>query len=300
MPSYNMKRRGPLERRTAFDFINYAILTGITFACVIPVLHVVWASFSDPARLAQNPGMVWFPQGFTLKGYEMVLTNRGIALGYANTIFYVVATTSLNILMTALGAFVCSRRQAMLARPITFMITFTMFFGGGLIPFYLTVKRLGLTDTRWAMILPSAVSAWNIIIMRTSMAGLPDSLEESAKIDGANDCVILFRIIMPLIKAVTAVMVLFYAVGHWNSWFNAMIFLRRRSLYPLQLILREILITNDTSQIVQIANANNDSNLYKILVKYCATVVATAPILCVYPFLQRYFVKGVMIGSLKG
>ncbi len=295
-----MKRRSLLERRTIFDYVNYLLLLLITFLCIVPVLHTLMASFSAPAELAQHEGLIWRPLGFTLEGYKLVLKNKAIAYGYMNTLFYVVAATSLNILMTSLGAYVCSRRHALLSRPITFLITFTMFFGGGLIPFYLTVNSLGLTDTRWSQILPVAISAWNLIIMRTSMSEIPQSLEESAQIDGANEFIILFRIVMPLIKPVLAVMVLFYAVGHWNSWFNAMVFLRNRDLYPLQLILREILLQNDTTQIMQLADMNNEGDVFKILVKYCTTVVATAPILCIYPFLQKYFVKGVMIGSIKG
>lgn len=295
-----MKRRSYLERRTPFDYINYLLLAFITFLCVVPVLHTLAASFSSPSLLAQHEGLIWRPLGFTLEGYKLVLKNRAIASGYLNTIFYVVTATALNIVMTSLGAYVCSRKKALFSKPITFMITFTMFFSGGLIPFYLTVNNLGLTDTRLSQVIPVAISAWNLIIMRTSMTDLPDSLEESAQIDGANDIIILFRIVLPLIKPVLAVMVLFYAVGHWNSWFNAMVFLRDRDKYPLQLILREILLQNDTTQIMQLADTNNEGDVFKILVKYCTTVVATAPILCIYPFLQKYFVKGVMIGSIKG
>lgn len=295
-----MKRRFYLERRTPFDYINYVVLALITFACIVPVLHTLMASFSSPAELAQHEGLIWRPLGFTLEGYKLVVKNRAIASGYLNTIFYVVVATTLNILLTSIGAYVCSRKKALFSKPITFMITFTMFFSGGLIPFYLTVNNLGLTGTRWSQIFPVAISAWNLIIMRTSIADLPDSVEESAEIDGANDIVILFRIVMPLIKPVLAVMVLFYAVGHWNSWFNAMVFLRDRDMYPLQLILREILLQNDTTQIMQLADTNNEGDIYKMLVKYCTTVVATVPILCIYPFLQKYFVKGVMIGSIKG
>ncbi|MFV0399197.1 MAG: carbohydrate ABC transporter permease [Oscillospiraceae bacterium] len=296
-----IKKRPLSERRTFFDYLNYLLLLIIAFACFVPVLHVVMASFSEPAKLATHAGLIWRPLGeLTFKGYQMVFNDRGILNGYLNTIFYVVTGTALSIFLTTLGAYVCSRRNALFARHITLMITFTMFFSGGLIPFYLVVNKLGLTNTRLAMILPWAISVWNLIIMRTSMQELPASVVESAQIDGANDFVILFRIIVPLIKPVLAVMVLYYAVGQWNSWFGAMVFLRERSLYPLQLILREILIQNDTSQIMTQANMGGETNLYKNLIKYCTTVVATVPILCIYPFLQKYFVKGVMIGSIKG
>ncbi|MEA4889938.1 MAG: carbohydrate ABC transporter permease [Clostridiaceae bacterium] len=285
---------------TVFDLINIVLLFIISLMCLVPVIHTLFASFSSPNLLAQNEGLIWHPLGFTLEGYRLVLKNPIIGVGYENTLFYVIVATTVNIIFTSLGAFVCSRRNNLLSRPFTFIITFTMFFSGGLIPFYLTVNNLGLIDNRLALILPSAISAWNLIIMRTSFLDLPVSVEESAKIDGANDFIILVRIIMPLVKPVVAVMVLFYAVGHWNSWFNAMIFLRTRDKYPLQLILREILLQNDTTQIMQIADTNNESDLYKSLVKYSTTIVATVPILCIYPFIQKYFVKGIMIGSIKG
>ena len=171
---------------------------------------------------------------------------------------------------------------------------------GGLIPFYLTVRNLGLYNTRLALILPVAVNTWNLIVMRTSMSQVPDSLEEAAKIDGANDFVILFRVILPVIKSTVAVMVLFYAVQHWNSWFNAMIFLQDRSKYPLQLFLREILLSGSMTDIATGSTGEDVNNVLTMnMLKYCTIVVSTLPILCIYPFLQKYFVKGVMIGSVK-
>ena len=177
-----------------------------------------------------------------------------------------------------------------------------MFFSGGLIPFYLTVRGLGLNNTRWAIIIPSAISTWNMIVMRTSFMELPASPEESARIDGANDFTILFRIIIPLSKAIMAVMVLFYSVGMWNSWFNASIFLNDRKAYPIQLILREILILNDKGDMLQVLHgiSAQSEDMYRQLVQYTTIVVATVPILFAYPFLQKYFVKGIIVGSLKG
>ena len=180
------------------------------------------------------------------------------------------------------------------------IIIFTMFFNGGLVPTYLTVKNLGLIDNRLALILPVAISTWNLIILRTSIEALPQSLIESARIDGANDVVILFRIVLPLVKATIAVLVLYYAVGHWNSWVNAMLYIKDRSKYPLQLILREILIENTSNAATQSVGNLSELDQYKQLVKYCTTMIATAPILFIYPFLQKYFVKGVMIGAVKG
>lgn len=285
-----------------FDYFNVLLLILITLACVIPVIHIVASSFSQPDKLAQHSGILLKPLGFYTRGYEMVFKDKAILTGYVNTIFYVVAATALNIFMTVIGAYVVSRKNCLFAKPIMFMMTFTMFFSGGLIPYYLTVNSLGLINSRWAMILPVAVSVFNVIIMRTAMLDLPVGLEESAKIDGANDFIILFKIIVPLITPVMAVMVLFYAVGHWNSWFNAMIFLRERKLYPLQLILREILLSGDTGDMTSAGTikAMDTMDQYQALLKYCTIVVATAPILCIYPFVQKYFVKGIMVGSIKG
>lgn len=192
-----------------------------------------------------------------------------------------------------------SRKSLRFKKPIMLFIVFTMYFNGGLIPYYFTVKDLGLINSIWALIIPSSVSTFNLIIMRTSFEAIPDSLEESAKLDGANDFTILFRIIIPLAKPVIAVMVLYYGVSHWNAWFNAMLFLRDRALYPLQLILREILIKSDTASMTGGANAADVAQMSETL-KYATIMVATVPILCLYPFLQKYFVKGVMVGAIKG
>lgn len=285
-----------------FGAINVIILILVAISCIYPLLYVVFASLSNPNRLSQHVGILFKPLGFTLKGYKLVFSNPNILMGYLNTIFYVVVGTALNILMTSLGAYVLSRKDLYWGKFIMFLITFTMFFGGGLIPFYLVVQKLGLLDKRLSLIIPSAISTWNLIVMRTSFMSIPDSIEESAKIDGANDFTILFRIILPLSKATLAVMTLFYAVGHWNEWFNAMIFIRDRNFFPLQLILREILISNDTTsmQIITDASQLGEMDAYKSLVQYCTIIVATLPILFAYPFLQKHFVKGVMIGSVKG
>lgn len=283
-----------------FLVFNAIVLVSLSLACILPLLHVLWASLSDPLLLLRSTGLLLYPKGFTLRGYEMVIRNPNITGGFRNTLFYVTAGTALNLLLTSMGAYVCSRKGFAFRNFVIFMITFTMFFNGGLVPFYLLVKGMGMADTPWALILPPAISAYNLIIMRTSFAQIPDSLEESARIDGANDFTILFRIILPVSKAVVAVMILLYAVGHWNSWFNAMIFLRNRKLYPLQLILREILIQNDTNRIMAVANAGNQLDIYKPLIRYSTIIVSVVPILCLYPFIQKYFVTGIMIGSLKG
>jgi len=201
--------------------------------------------------------------------------------------------------MTSLGAYALSRQNFLWKNPIMFGIVFTMFFSGGLIPTFLLVNKIGLLDSRWALIIPAAMSTYNLIIMRTSFQGIPASLEESAKLDGANDFTVLFRIVMPLSMPVIAVMILFYGVAHWNSWFSALIYIRSRDLFPLQLILREILITNNTDSMMTGVGGGDRMPIGETI-KYATIIVSTIPVLCLYPFLQKYFVKGVMIGAIKG
>lgn len=284
-----------------FEAGNAIVMSIMIAICLYPLLYVLFASFSDPHKLMAHSGPLLSSLGFTLKGYEMVLRNPSIATGYVNTIFYVVAGTAVNLFMTSLGAYVLSRKNAYWVNKMMLFIVFTMFFSGGTIPYYLLIKNLGGINSYWALILPGAISTWNLIVMRTSFLSIPDSLEESAKMDGANDLVVLFRIIIPLSTSMLAVMALFYGVAHWNSWFGAMLFLRKREMYPLQLILREVLIQNSSQDmIVQASIDQTDASVYSLLIQYCTIIVATAPILMVYPFLQKYFVKGVMIGAVKG
>jgi putative aldouronate transport system permease protein len=221
-----------------------------------------------------------------------------IRQGYLNTIYYVFVGTSLNVAMTSLSAYVLSRKGFYLKNVLMFYAVFTMFFSGGLIPYYLVVRSLGLADSRFSLIFPTALNTFNLIVMRTSFLAVPDSLEESATIDGAGHLTVLFSIILPLSLPVVAVMVLFYGVWHWNSWFQAMIFLRTRELYPLQLILREILIYSSTDTMIT-SVAAGDKEPVSETVKYATIIVATAPILIAYPFLQRYFIKGMLIGAIK-
>lgn len=282
-----------------FEKFNIFFLGLLTIVFAYPLLYVLFASFSDPVRLVQHRGLLYAPLGFSLKGYQLVLDNPNIGVGYLNTLFYIVVGTGLNIVLTSMGAYALSRKTFYLKKPMMIMIVLTMYFQGGLIPTFLTVKNLGLIDSRLALILPTAILTWNLIVLRTAFAAVPDSLEESAKIDGANDLVILFRIIIPVSKATIAVIILFYTVFHWNSWFDAMIYLRDRKLYPIQLFLREILISNDTSSVNTVSDEIEDV-FNSSLLKYSTIIVATVPILFIYPFLQKYFTKGVMIGSIKG
>lgn len=286
-----------LGERT-FDIVNVTFLVGLSLVTLYPLVYVLFASLSDPTYVAQTRGLLLAPKDFTLAAYKMVFDNPMITTAYLNTLFYVILGTAVNIFLTSLGAYALSRKNVMWKNFIMFMIVFTMFFEGGLIPLYLLVNELGLLNTRWALIFPTAVSAFNLIIMRTAFQGIPDSLEESARIDGANDFTILFRIILPLSMPVVAVMILFYGVYHWNSWFPAMIYLQDRTLFPLQLILREILIANDTdSMMTGVGSA--DAMPIGETIKYATIIVATVPILMLYPFMQKYFVKGVMIGGIK-
>lgn len=282
-----------------FDSVNITVLLLLSIVTLYPFLYVLIASLSDPSWVVQQRGILSFPHGFNLDAYTAVFKNPSILTGYANTLIIVVAGTALNIAMTALGAYALSRQHFVWRNPIMFAIVFTMFFNGGLIPTFLLVNDLGLLDSRWALILPVAMSAYNLIIMRTAFLGIPASLEESAKLDGANDFTVLFRIVLPLSMPVVAVMILFYGVAHWNSWFNAMIYIRTRDLYPLQLILREILITNNTDSMMT-GVGGGDKMPVGETIKYATVIVSTIPVLCLYPFLQKYFVKGVMIGAVKG
>ncbi|WP_240416007.1 carbohydrate ABC transporter permease [Paenibacillus periandrae] len=282
-----------------FDSVNLIILAALAVITAYPFVYVIFASLSSADELTAHSGLLLKPLNLSLAAYKAVLKNPIIYSGYMNTLFIVVVGTAYNIIMTSMGAFVLSRKDFFWRKPITIMIVFTMFFGGGLIPNFLLVKNLGLMDSLWALIIPGAIGTWNLIIMRTAFQGIPDSLVESAHIDGAHDFIILFKIILPLALPTIAVMVLYYGVGHWNAWFGAMIYLRNRELWPLQLALREILISNSTDEMMSGTVAQDRAAIGETI-KYATIMVATLPILAAYPFLQKYFVKGVMVGALKG
>lgn len=275
----------------------YAITLLIGLLCLYPMLHVLFSSFSDPEQLVRHKGVMLGPCGFTLKGYELVLKNKNIPIGYMNTLINMGLGTLLNMALTIVGAYALSRKGYMFKKAISMFIVFTMYFSGGIIPNFLLVQALGLYDTRWALILPGALATWNLIVMKTCFQSVPASLEEAARIDGANDLVILLRVILPVSSSTIAVIALFYAVAHWNSWFNAMLYLQKRTLYPLQLFLREILITNAPTGTIE----DPDSEILYIeeVIRNATIIVSTVPILFAYPFAQRYFISGVMLGSLK-
>lgn len=281
-----------------FSVVNTCFMLLLCFVTLYPFLYVLFASLSDPAEIARFRGMLFFPTGFNLDAYKAVMDNPMILTGYRNTLFYVAGGTIINLFMTTLGAYALSRRNVYFNNSIMLMIVITMVFNGGLIPTFLLVNSLGMLDTPWALLLPGAISSFNLIIMRTAFQAVPVSLEESARIDGANDWIIMSRIIVPLSMPVIAVMVLWYAVGHWNSYFSALIYLRDRELFPLQLVLREILISNSTDSMTTGAAATDRLDI-GITIKYATIIISTLPILCLYPFLQKYFVHGVLIGALK-
>lgn len=253
--------------RKLFLAADAAVLVLLALACLAPVLHTFAASFSDPVALAQNHNLLFWPIGQpTVKGYEIVLQNRSIWTGYLNTLFYVVAGTLTGVLATAVAAFVFSRRSFLPANFCMLVVSFTMLFNGGLIPTYILVDSLGLINTRLSLILPTAINVFNLIVLKTAFQGIPDSLEESAKLDGAGDLYILFHIYLPLARATVAVIVLFVAVFHWNSWFQASIYLNKRELYPLQIILQEILMQGNISLTGTSADIASSYSLYHTLV----------------------------------
>lgn len=283
-------------KRRMLTALNYLIITFVALLCLYPMLHVLAASFSDPIRLIRHQGALLWPVGYSLKGYQTVFRNPNILTGYMNTLIYVVGGTGLAITLTLLGAYALARTGWPMRKFFVFMFVFTMYFSAGMIPAFMLVKNTGLLHTRWAIILPTAVNTWNLIVMRTAFAAVPTELQESAYIDGASDLRILWQIYIPVSKATVAVILLFYAVERWNSWFTAMIYLKDTSMYPLQIFVRDILLFNAAAGMTEDANA-----IYlKELTKYSLIIVAVVPILLVYPFVQRYFVKGVMLGSIKG
>ncbi len=294
-----MNKRSTGEK--IFAVFNTLFLIGLCIIFILPVWHVAMGSISDPLKIEATSGLILWPVGTpTLGGYRLILANNAIVKAYANTIFYVVAATTFGLVLNILAAYVMSRKNLMFGKQFALFVIFTMIFNGGLIPTFIVVNKLGLMDTRWAVILPGALSAYNIIIMRTSFSEIPSEMIEAARIDGADDFKILAQIILPVSKAIIAVIVLFYGIQHWNSWFQASIYLqRRRDLFPLQLILREIVLKSTDNAIIADTDGS-DVNIYRPLIKYGTIMVSVIPMMIVYPFVQKYFVSGVMIGSVKG
>lgn len=280
-----------------FYTISYAIIAFVICITLYPFVFILSSSLSETGALSR--GEVWLlPKGINFSAYKMVLQDEQIWTAYSNTIWYVVVGTIVNIIMTTITAYPLSRKKFSSRNIVMMMIAFTMFFSGGLVPSYLLIRNIGLIDSRWALVIPAAISTWNLIIMRTFFEGIPESLHEAATIDGCSEFKIMVKIFLPLSLPVLAVMVLFYAVAHWNSYFSALMYLNDQDKFPLQILLRKILIQYDQNDIVQ--NVDQRRDVVGQSVRYAVIIVSTVPILLIYPFLQKYFMKGVMVGAIKG
>ena len=284
----------------AFDGVILLVCLVAVAVALYPFVYVLSVSISDAEEAFK--GKVWIvPAGLSVKAYEIVLDNPGMWRSYYNTVWYVVVGTAVNITLTILAAYPLSRRELLGKNLFITMMVLTVYVSGGLIPFYRLVKEIGLFNTRWALVLPTAVSFLYIIILRTFFRSLPDELEDAAIVDGAGPTTVLVRIALPLSKAALATLVLFYAVGHWQAFFNAILFITKQDLHPLQVYLRRVVIMNDPALIDSVdewVRHVNTSAIYEQL-KYALIIVSILPIICLYPFLQKYFVKGAMIGALK-
>ncbi|EGG33163.1 carbohydrate ABC transporter permease [Paenibacillus sp. HGF5] len=280
-----------------FDALNALILTGVVGACLYPFVYMLAVSLSDSASIASGEVWLW-PKGFNLDMYQYVFEDGRVLKGYKNTLIYVVLGTAISLMVTALGAYSLSKAKLVMGKPILMLIVFTMFFNGGMIPTFLVVKELGFVNTIWGMVLPGAVATWNLLIMRTFFMGMPQELEESGKIDGLSEIGIFFRIVLPLSKPVLATIGLYYAVGMWNNFMGPLLYLRDADMQPLQVILRNIVLSG------QLTGTDGpvvgDIVVVEDGLKFATIMVSTLPILLVYPFIQKYFVKGALIGSVKG
>ncbi len=284
-----------------FMLVVYLLLIAVLLVVLLPLVYVISASFSSPAAVVA--GDVWIlPVNPTLRGYEAVFKNPKIGTGFLNSFIYMTCGTAINLVMTMLCAYPLARKEFRARNALTGLIVFTMYFSGGMIPSYMVVQKLGLIDKRLAMLLPSALSVWNVILCRTYIAtSIPDSLYEAASLDGCTPIKFLARVVVPLSAPILAVLALYYGVGHWNTYFNALIYLNSARLHPLQIVLREILVLNkvDPTMIADARELSAKQGLTDLL-KYSVIVVASVPVMCIYPFVQKYFIKGVMIGAVKG
>lgn len=285
----------------ALNVLMYTVLSIAAIAVLLPVIYIVSASLSDPQAVIGNEVWLW-PVRPTLRGYKAVFENKKILSGFANSFFYMIVGTFVNIVMTVLCAYPLSRREFAQRNKIAAICIFTMYFSGGLVPSYMLVNSLGMIDSRWAIIIPSAMSTWNMIICRTYFINtIPDELYEASQLDGCTPFQFLIRVVVPLSKSILAVLVLYYGVAKWNSYFDAMVYLKSQDLMPLQIVLREILLMGeiDFTMLTDAAALAKMQGLSNLL-KYSTIVVASLPVLCIYPFVQKHFVKGVMVGAVKG
>ncbi|MCY9670129.1 carbohydrate ABC transporter permease [Paenibacillus alginolyticus] len=297
MKEHTLKKRKSDEK--IFDAVVSTLAVLIVVVVLYPLIFIVSASFSDPA-LVLNGEVVLLPKQITLEAYRNVFQNDQIWNGYGNTILYTAVGTVINLIMTTLAAYPLSRPDLPGRGIIMFFVTLTMFFSGGLIPSYLLVKNLGMIDTMWALVIPGAIATYNLIVMRTYFqSSIPWEIQEAAHIDGCSNWKLLTHVILPLSKPILAVMILFYAVGHWNSFFNALIYIRSKDMYPLQLVLREVLMVSQADAVDSSVGLESKILLAESI-KYVVIIISSLPVLLMYPFVQKHFVKGVMIGSLKG
>lgn len=305
------KSKSPIKETLGdriYLFFVYVVLVFALLITLYPLIYIVSASFSEPHYV--NSGQMWlWPVGFTTEGYRIILGNSAIWQGYMMTIFYTLLGTSINLIVTIPVAYALSRPEFYGKKWFMTFLIIPMFIGGGLIPFFLLIRALGMLDSIWVMVIPGATSVFNIVVTRTFFQQtIPREMEEAAIMDGCSDFSMFIKIILPLSMPIIAVMALFFGVGHWNSWFNAMLFIRDRALWPLQLVLREILVQENLATMPD-AGMGMDASMAEIqrlrqemaqVIRYGVMIVSTLPVILIYPFLQKYFVKGVMIGSLKG
>lgn len=294
-----MKRKhkhAAYNRAGIFDVVLYIVMILFMACIIVPFLHIISVSFSGEVPVSMNQVGLW-PKDFTVNTYVKIIQNGDFVNAYANTIFYTVVYTAMALVVTGMGAYALARKQLVGHGIFTFMITLTMFFGGGLIPTYMAVSSYGLVNTRWAMILPGVVSTWNFIIMRSFFIAYPQEIIESGKLDGLEEAGVFFRLVLPTSKAALATIGLYYAVSIWNSYMPARLYIRDQSLYPVQHLLRQML---EKISMEDLQGSVNEEALLPATVRYASIMIASIPIMCVYPFIQKYFVKGVMVGSIKG
>lgn len=281
-------------------FLNNVLLVLIVLCVVIPLIYIVIASFTQPSTLLNN-GLTLSPANWTLEGYKRVFKDPEMLIGFRNSIFYSTAFAIISVVVTLFAAYPLSRENFVGRKPLMTFFVITMFFNGGLIPTYLVVKNLNMLDTVWSILLPGAINVWNLILARTYFQSIPKALREACTVDGANDTQYFFKILMPLCKPIIAVLALYQFVAQWNSYFDAMIYLKSANLQPLQIVLRSILVQNQPSMNMG-TNAADTAQLQQIaqMIKYSSIVISSLPLILMYPFFQKYFEKGIMVGSIKG
>ncbi len=294
MATIEKKKKSKLNGVTVFDVVLVIIMLAFMACIVVPFLHVIAVSFSDNKYVMANMVSIW-PKGFNINTYKEILSDGDFFHAYGNTIWYTVVGTFLNLVVTAMAAYALARRKMVGHKFFSLMITITMFFGGGLIPTYMAIRDYGLINSRWVMILPSLVSTWNLIVLRSFFVAFPQEIIESGQIDGLQEAGVFWRLVLPTSKAALATIGLYYAVGHWNSYMTAKLYIRDRELWPVSVLLQRILDQAGGQQ-----DDETGVRLVEATVRYASIIVVITPIMCVYPWLQKYFVKGVMVGSIKG